>query len=190
MIGIDCDEDGSCICIDEVVVVSDEEVPEDACLVEVAEADHVLDALHGGGVVVRDLAVRSCVLSHHNVLKIADYGLGRAAFPADYWPLITESVPLRWAAPGQLLLQQHRTVPEYRAASREDNLWSLGIILWELLTYCHQPYRGLSDKEVMQLLLDRENIRHHFRSEPQTGLKYKCVAQLALNNLDLDPAKR
>ena len=152
-----------------------------------------LAALHGGGVrpvVVRDLAVRSCVLSHHNVLKIADYGLGRAAFPADYWPLITESVPLRWAAPGQLLLQQHRTVPEYRAASREDNLWSLGIILWELLTYCHQPYRGLSDKEVMQLLLNRENIRHHFRAEPQTGLKYKCVAQLALNNLDLDPAKR
>ena len=35
--------------VDEVVVVSDEEVPEDAGLVEVAEADHVLDALHGGG---------------------------------------------------------------------------------------------------------------------------------------------
>ena len=151
-----------------------------------------LAALHGSArpVVVRDLAVRNCVLTQHNVLKIADYGLGRAAFPADYWPVMTESVPLRWTAAGQLEVQQHRSLPEFRGVSREDNLWALGIVIWELLTYCRQPYRGLSDKEVMQLLLDREDVRHHFRAEPQTGLKYKCVAQLALNNLELDQTKR
>ena len=149
-------------------------------------------ALHGSvrEVVVRDLAVRNCVLTQHNVLKIADYGLGRAAFPADYWPVMTESLPLRWMAPGQLVVQHHRSIPDYQGVTREDNLWTLGILLWELLTYCHQPYRGLTDKEVMEVLLKRENIRHHFRPEPQTGLKYKCVAQLALNNLELDQTKR
>ena len=50
MIGIDCDEDGSCICIDEVVIVSDEEVSEDPCLVKVTQADHVLDPSHRGWV--------------------------------------------------------------------------------------------------------------------------------------------
>ena len=149
-------------------------------------------ALHGSvrRVVVRDLAVRNCVLSQHNVLKIADTGLARAAFPADYWPVMTESLPLRWTAPGQLVVQQHRSIPDYQGVTMEDNLWTLGIVIWELLTYCDQPYRGLTDKQVMQLLVQRENIRHHFRPDPQTGLKYKCVAQLALNNLDLDQTKR
>jgi len=36
--------------IDEVVIVSDEEVAKDAGLVEVPEADHVLHPLYGGGV--------------------------------------------------------------------------------------------------------------------------------------------
>lgn len=36
--------------VNEVLVVSDEQVPEDACLVEVAQADHVLHALHRCGV--------------------------------------------------------------------------------------------------------------------------------------------
>ena len=156
----------------------------DACAGLAALQDSVRE------VVVKDLAVRNCVLSQHNVLKIADYGLGRAAFPADYWPVMTESLPVRWTAPGQLVVQGHRSIPDYQGVTREDNLWTLGILIWELLTYCLQPYRGLSDKEVMQLLLKRENIRHHFRPEPGTGLKYKCVAQLALNNLELDPRKR
>ena len=36
--------------VDKIVLVSDEEVSQDAGLVEVAEADHVLDPLDGGGV--------------------------------------------------------------------------------------------------------------------------------------------
>ena len=150
----------------------------------------MVSALHRSSVVIRDLAIRNCVLTEHNVLKIAHYGLGRAAFPADYWPVMSESVPLRWTAPGQLLVQQHRTLPEYQGVTQEDNLWTLAIIMWELITYCHQPYQGLTDKQVMQLLLNRENVQDYFRPEPQTGLKYKCVAQLAINNLDLDQAKR
>ena len=44
--------------VDEVFVVSDEQVPQDAGLVEVAEADHVLDALHGGRVHRLDAPLR------------------------------------------------------------------------------------------------------------------------------------
>ena len=68
-----------------------------------------LAALHGSSVVVRDLAIRNCVLTRHNVLKLADYGLGRAAFPADYWPVMADSVPLRWSSPAQLVLPPHRS---------------------------------------------------------------------------------
>ena len=35
--------------------VSDKQVPEDSCLIQVAQANHVLQAVHGGGVHVRQL---------------------------------------------------------------------------------------------------------------------------------------
>jgi len=44
--GIDGDQDGSGVGVNEVVVVPDEEISEDTSLVEVAEADHVLDSGH------------------------------------------------------------------------------------------------------------------------------------------------
>ena len=149
-----------------------------------------LAALHGQSVLVRDLAVRNCVLSQHNVLKISDYGLGRAAFPADYWPVMADTVPLRWTSPSQLTVLPHRSLPEYQGVSLADNLWSLAILIWELMTYCRQPYQGLDDKQVLQLLLDRENVREHFKPDLQTSLKFKCLAQLAINNLDLDQTRR
>ena len=56
--------------IDEVVIVSDEEVAEDASLVEVPEADHVLHPLDGGGVHGLDPPLRGqplllAVVVHH-----------------------------------------------------------------------------------------------------------------------------
>ncbi len=47
LVRIHRDENGARVRVDEVLVVADQEVPEDAGLVKVAEADHVLDALNG-----------------------------------------------------------------------------------------------------------------------------------------------
>ena len=149
-----------------------------------------LAALHHLNVVVPDLAARNCVLNEYYVLKIGDYGLGRAMFPEDYWPIMTESVPLRWSSPDQLNLMQHRSIPSYNPCSMEDNLWGLGVVIWELLTCCQRPYQSLSDKSVLQLLLSRSDVSQYFTSEQKTGIKYKCVSLLACNNLSLHASQR
>ena len=83
-----------------------------------------LSSLHTANIAVADLAARNCVLTDQAipylithwywsliatdavlqlVLKIGDYGLGRAAFPGDYWAVEgAGQVPLRWTAPRQV----------------------------------------------------------------------------------------
>ena len=51
-------QDWSGVGVDEVFVVSDEQIPENSGFVKVAEADHVLDALNGGRVHRLDAAFR------------------------------------------------------------------------------------------------------------------------------------
>ena len=59
LVGIHRHQDGARVGVYQVVVVSDEQVSQDAGLVEVAEADHVLHPLDGGRVHGLDPPLRS-----------------------------------------------------------------------------------------------------------------------------------
>ena len=163
-----------------------------------------LSSLHFANIAVPDLAARNCVLTDQAiyqlithwycsfiatnavwqlVLKIGDYGLGRAAFPGDYWAVVgAGQVPLRWTAPRQVdkrwisifsksnrhfircgavvihllviprdwrpVITQVGRGGEWEAPTLEDNLWGLGVLVWEFITHCSQPYPALTDSQV------------------------------------------
>ena len=144
-----------------------------------------LAALHARRIPVPDLAVRTCVLDKYFMLKIGNLGLGRSLYPGDYWPLLTDKIPLRWSSPGQFLSSS-----VYSAPYLEDNLWALGVLIWELLTYCNQPYKDVGDKQVFEILLGGEEIGKYFEAEPSSNLKYKCISMLASHNLTPDVSRR
>ena len=149
-----------------------------------------LGALHAQRIPVPDLAVRNCILDSYFMLKIGNLGLGRKLFPGDYWPLMSDTVPLRWSSPGQFSRPAHWSVPSYTAPSLEDNLWALGVLIWELLTYCKQPYKEIQDKQVFEILLGGDEIENNFEAEPKSNLKYKCVSMLASHNLTSKASRR
>ena len=149
-----------------------------------------LAALHTQRITVPDLSVRNCVLDNYFMLKIGNLGLGRSLYPGDYWPLMTDTVPLRWSSPGQFRRPTHWSVPSYSAPSLEDNLWALGVLIWELLTYCKQPYKEIQDKQVFEILLVGGDIATYFEAEHKSNLKYKCVSMLASHNLTLSESRR
>ena len=149
-----------------------------------------LAALHTQRIAVPDLSVRNCVLDKYFMLKIGNLGLGRSLYPGDYWPLMTDTVPLRWSSPGQLRRPANWSVPSYSAPGLEDNLWTLGILIWELLTYCKQPYKDIQDNQVFEILLGGKEIVNYFEAEPKSNLKYKCVSMLAAHNLTTDAFRR
>lgn len=53
-------------------------------------------------------------------------------------------VPLRWMSPESVM---------YRRFTLESDVWSYGVVLWEIYSFGKQPYYGLSNEEVVKMIL-------------------------------------
>ncbi|KAH9491207.1 hypothetical protein DERF_015938 [Dermatophagoides farinae] len=112
--------------------------------IQIADGMHYL---HSKNVIHRDLAARNCMVAADLTVKIGDFGLTRDLYEKDYYRLSEEApMPLRWMAP--------ESIREMIFTPYSD-VWSYGIVLWEIMSFGEQPYRGRSDMEVKQQLLTR-----------------------------------
>uniref|UniRef100_H0VXM2 non-specific protein-tyrosine kinase n=1 Tax=Cavia porcellus TaxID=10141 RepID=H0VXM2_CAVPO len=99
----------------------------------------------------RDLAARNVLVGEHNIYKIADFGLARILKVDNedmYKMKDQEKLPIKWTAPEAL---QNNTF------SIKSDVWSFGILLYEIITYGKVPYSGKTHNEVVLML--RQNYR-------------------------------
>jgi len=94
----------------------------------------------------RDIASRNCLVNSQFVCKIADFGLSRDVYGADYYKVGSghTCLPVRWMPPESLL---------YGRFTVKSDVWSYGVLMWEIFTFSQQPYYGASNQEVI------DNIR-------------------------------
>ncbi|XP_051845700.1 serine/threonine-protein kinase LMTK3 [Antechinus flavipes] len=142
--------------------------------------------LHAHNYVHSDLALRNCLVTSDLTVRIGDYGLSHSNYKEDYY-LTPERlwIPLRWAAP-ELLGEIHGTFMVVDQ-SKESNVWSLGVTLWELFEFGAQPYRHLSDEEVLAFVIRQQHVK---LARPRLKLPYGDYWYDVLQSCWRPPAQR
>ncbi|XP_065670564.1 tyrosine-protein kinase SRK2 [Hydra vulgaris] len=91
----------------------------------------------------RDLAARNILVGEHNLVKIADFGLSRCVVDGDgeYSALQASHLPIKWTAPESCL---------YNRFTIKSDVWSFGILMYEVITYGRTPYSGMTNTEALR----------------------------------------
>ncbi|XP_044256884.1 insulin-like receptor [Tribolium madens] len=94
----------------------------------------------------RDLAARNCMVAEDLTVKIGDFGMTRDIYETDYYRKGTKGLlPVRWMAPESL---------KDGVFTSNSDVWSYGVVLWEMATLASQPYQGLSNDQVLRYVID------------------------------------
>ncbi|XP_007190793.1 tyrosine-protein kinase FRK isoform X2 [Balaenoptera acutorostrata] len=94
----------------------------------------------------RDLAARNVLVGEHSIYKVADFGLARV-FKVDNEDIYESKheikLPVKWTAPEAIRTNKF---------SIKSDVWSFGILLYEIITYGKMPYSGMTGAQVIQML--------------------------------------
>uniref|UniRef100_A0A8C1RJ00 Tyrosine-protein kinase n=1 Tax=Cyprinus carpio TaxID=7962 RepID=A0A8C1RJ00_CYPCA len=118
----------------------------------------------------RDLAGRNILVSEDTVAKISDFGLAKVSSTATD----NSKLPIKWTAPEAL---------KNKKFSTQSDVWSYGVLLWEIFSYGRQPYPKMSVSEV------RERVDQGYRMEPPD----ECppdVYSIMTSCWEMDPKRR
>ncbi|NXP51957.1 FLT3 kinase, partial [Heliornis fulica] len=93
----------------------------------------------------RDLAARNILVTHGKVAKICDFGLARDVVnDSNYIVRGSACLPVKWMAPESLFEMTY---------TMKSDVWSYGILLWEIFSLGVNPYPGIQvDRDFYKLI--------------------------------------
>ncbi|XP_077953871.1 insulin-like growth factor 1 receptor isoform X2 [Gasterosteus aculeatus] len=102
--------------------------------------------LNANKFVHRDLAARNCMVAEDFTVKIGDFGMTRDIYETDYYRKGGKGLlPVRWMSPESLKDGVFTTM---------SDVWSFGVVLWEIATLSEQPYQGMSNEQVLRFVME------------------------------------
>ncbi|XP_015792671.1 tyrosine-protein kinase CSK isoform X1 [Tetranychus urticae] len=121
-------------------------------------------------VVHRDLAARNVLISEDGIAKVCDFGLARE----ESFSLRGEKFPIKWTAPEAL---------RYNKFSNKSDVWSFGILLWEIYSFGRVPYPRIPLDDVVK------HVEKGYKMEAPEGCPSE-IYEIMKQSWDLDPDKR
>uniref|UniRef100_A0AAQ4S4B7 Tyrosine-protein kinase n=1 Tax=Gasterosteus aculeatus aculeatus TaxID=481459 RepID=A0AAQ4S4B7_GASAC len=88
----------------------------------------------------RDLRAANVLVSESLLCKIADFGLARVIEDDEYSAREGAKFPIKWTAPEAI---------NYGTFTIKSDMWSFGVLLFEIITYGKIPYPGMTKGEVI-----------------------------------------
>ncbi|XP_027043352.1 fibroblast growth factor receptor 3-like, partial [Pocillopora damicornis] len=104
---------------------------------------HGMTFLASRGIIHRDLAARNILLDEHRVCKLTDFGLSYQDFKYGPGNAKRGCIPIKWTAPEILF-------GHVEQLSTKSDVWSYGIVLYEIFTVGGIPYEGWSQSTTMK----------------------------------------
>ncbi|XP_039262447.2 tyrosine-protein kinase receptor TYRO3-like [Styela clava] len=95
-------------------------------------------------IIHRDLACRNCMLDEKMRVVVSDFGLSRQIYSSNYYrQRRVAKMPVKWMALESLVDRIYTTMTD---------VWSFGVTAWEVFTFCQNPYPGVANHEMHELL--------------------------------------
>lgn len=129
--------------------------------------------LEGKNCIHRDLAARNCLVGQDNIVKISDFGMSREE--EEY--IVSggmKQIPIKWTAPEALNFGKYTSLCD---------VWSYGILMWEIFSKGDTPYSGLSNSKA------REKIDTGYRMPAPDGCPDE-IYRLMLRCWEYEPENR
>lgn len=131
----------------------------------------------------RDLACRNCLVGQGLAVKIADFGMSRDVYTCDYYKMGgNRPMPIRWMSPESIV---------YARFTLESDVWSYGVVLWEIYSLGKQPFYGHNNDGASKLILQGimlippedcptfvcELMRACWRTDPKDRICFKDICE-------------
>lgn len=104
---------------------------------QVASGMTYLESQH---LIHRDLAARNILVGKDHCVKVADFGMARIIEDEEYKARQGAKFPIKWTAPEAVY---------YGKFSPKSDVWSFGVLLFEIVTRGRKPYESMDNKAVL-----------------------------------------
>uniref|UniRef100_A0A8D1WCT0 Tyrosine-protein kinase n=1 Tax=Sus scrofa TaxID=9823 RepID=A0A8D1WCT0_PIG len=91
----------------------------------------------------RDLAARNCLVSSTSIVKISDFGMTRYVLDDEYISSSGAKFPVKWSPP---------EVFHFNKYSSKSDVWSFGVLMWEVFTEGKMPFENKSNLQVVEAI--------------------------------------
>ena len=161
---------------------TESEISEDPPVLSTNDLVNISNQIAGGmhylsvrSFVHRDLATRNCLVGKNLVVKIGDFGMSKDVYKSDYYRIGKEALlPIKWMAPEAIM---------YGKATIQTDIWSFGVLMWEVFSFAMQPWYGFTNEQVIEKVKGGEIL-----SKPDNCPQ--LIYSLMLECWDMDASKR
>uniref|UniRef100_A0A8C2YEI2 non-specific protein-tyrosine kinase n=1 Tax=Coturnix japonica TaxID=93934 RepID=A0A8C2YEI2_COTJA len=125
-----------------------------------------MEYLERNNFIHRDLAARNCLVNAEHTVKVSDFGMARYVIDDEYVSSSGAKFPIKWSSP---------EVFHFKKYSSKSDIWSFGVLMWEVFTEGKMPFGSKSNYEVVhEISAGNRLYRPHLASHTVYKVMYSC----------------